>query len=88
MLDTVVAIAALMLSGVILWWRTRRTFQFRLWPKRMSRPSILMHHRDLGVVVAPLLLISIVTGTMTPFWSYTCVWPNFFPSSPSIGVKS
>lgn len=54
-------------SGVILWWRTRRTFQFRLWPKRMSRPSILMHHRDLGVVVAPLLLISIVTGTMMIF---------------------
>lgn len=54
-------------SGVILWWRTRRTFQLRLWPKRMSRPSILMHHRDLGVVVAPLLLISIITGTMMIF---------------------
>ena len=55
------------ISGVILWWRTRRTFQLRLWPKRMSRPAILMHHRDLGVVVAPLLLISIVTGTMMIF---------------------
>lgn len=55
------------ISGVILWWRTRRTFQFRLWPKRLSRPSIVMHHRDLGVVVAPLLLISIVTGTMMIF---------------------
>src|SRR3546814_5807367 len=55
------------ISGVILWWRTRKTFQFRLWPKRMSRPAIVMHHRDLGVVVAPLLLISIVTGTMMIF---------------------
>ncbi|KTE08243.1 PepSY-associated TM helix domain-containing protein [Sphingopyxis sp. H115] len=55
------------ISGVILWWRTRRTFQLRLWPKRLSRPSILMHHRDLGIVVAPLLLISIVTGTMMIF---------------------
>ena len=55
------------ISGVILWWRTRRTFQLRLWPKRMSRPAILMHHRDLGVMVAPLLLISIVTGTMMIF---------------------
>jgi surface polysaccharide O-acyltransferase-like enzyme len=52
------------ISGVILWWRTRRTFQLRLWPKRMSRPSIVMRHRDLGVIAAPLLLISIVTGTM------------------------
>ncbi|WP_432770910.1 MAG: PepSY domain-containing protein [Sphingopyxis sp.] len=55
------------ISGAILWWRTRRTFQLRLWPKRMSRPSIVMHHRDLGIVVAPLLLISIVTGTMMIF---------------------
>ena len=55
------------ISGVILWWRTRKTFQFRLWPKRMSRPAIVMHHRDLGVIAAPLLLISIVTGTMMIF---------------------
>ncbi|WP_447766204.1 PepSY-associated TM helix domain-containing protein [Sphingopyxis panaciterrae] len=54
-------------SGIILWWRTRRTFQLRLWPKRMSRPAIVMHHRDLGIVVAPLLLLSIVTGTMMIF---------------------
>ncbi|WP_326915262.1 PepSY-associated TM helix domain-containing protein [Sphingopyxis chilensis] len=54
-------------SGAILWWRTRKTFQLRLWPKRMSRPAIVMHHRDLGIVVAPLLLISIVTGTMMIF---------------------
>ena len=55
------------ISGVILWWRTRKTFQFRLWPKRMSRPAIVMHHRDLGVIAAPLLLISVVTGTMMIF---------------------
>ncbi len=55
------------ISGVILWWRTRKTFQFRFWPKRMSRPAILMHHRDLGIVAAPLLLLSVVTGTMMIF---------------------
>jgi uncharacterized iron-regulated membrane protein len=54
-------------SGLILWWRTRRTFRFRLWPARMSRPAIIMHHRDLGVVVAPLLLLAVVTGTMMLF---------------------
>lgn len=52
------------ITGAILWWRTRRTFKLRPWPKRMSRPAILMHHRDLGIVAAPLLLISLVTGTM------------------------
>ncbi|MBN8806506.1 MAG: PepSY domain-containing protein [Sphingopyxis terrae] len=54
-------------SGVILWWRTRRTFRLRLWPKRMSRPAIVTHHRDLGIVMAPLLLLSVVTGTMMIF---------------------
>ncbi len=54
-------------SGVILWWRTRRTFAPRLWPRRMSRPMILMHHRDLGIVLAPLLLLSLYTGTVMIF---------------------
>ncbi|WP_184095593.1 PepSY-associated TM helix domain-containing protein [Sphingopyxis panaciterrulae] len=54
-------------TGAILWWRTRKSFRLRLWPKRMSRPAIVTHHRDLGVVVAPLLLLSLVTGTMMIF---------------------
>ena len=65
--ETVAGVAGLVglgfvLTGLILWWRTRRTFSFRLWPKRMSRPSIVRHHRDLGVVAAPLLLLSMLTG--------------------------
>lgn len=55
------------ISGAILWWRTRSTFKLRLWPKRMSRPAIIMQHRDLGIIMAPLLLLSVVTGTMMLF---------------------
>lgn len=55
------------ITGAILWWRTRKTFKFRLWPKRMSRPAIVMQHRDLGIVAAPLLLISALTGSMLLF---------------------
>ncbi|WP_164255793.1 PepSY-associated TM helix domain-containing protein, partial [Stenotrophomonas maltophilia] len=67
--ETVIGIAGLaailfVITGTILWWRTRRTFKFRLWPKRLSRPMIVMQHRDLGIVMAPLLLLSAVTGTM------------------------
>lgn len=51
-------------TGSILWWRTRRTFRFRLLPKGLSGPSIVRHHRDLGVVVAPLLFLSMLTGSM------------------------
>lgn len=67
--DTFIGIVALIglffvISGVILWWKLRRTFQFKLWPARMSRPAIIRHHRDLGVVVAPLLFLSCLTGAM------------------------
>ncbi len=70
--ETVTGIAGLaallfVITGAILWWRTRRTFKFRLLPKRLSRPAILMHHRDLGIIVAPLLLLSALTGTMMIF---------------------
>ena len=60
-------------TGVILWWHTRATFKLRLWPKRMTRPAIVMQHRDLGVVVAPLLLLSVVTGTMMIFRPFAAI---------------
>ncbi|MDT8758910.1 PepSY domain-containing protein [Sphingomonas psychrotolerans] len=70
--ETVIGVAGLaailfVVSGAILWWRTRKTFKFRLWPRRLSRPAIVMQHRDLGIMVAPLLLLSAVTGTMMIF---------------------
>lgn len=70
--ETVIGIAGLcglffVASGTLLWWRTRRTFEFRLWPARMSRPPVVRHHRDLGILVAPLLALSMVTGTVLVF---------------------
>lgn len=59
------------LTGILLWWRTRRTFRFRLLPKRLSRPAIVTWHRDLGIVAAPLLLLSMVSGAMMVFPSVT-----------------
>ena len=58
---------AFVVTGTILWRRTRRTFRFRLWPARMSGPAIRMHHRDLGIVMAPLLLLVALTGAMLIF---------------------
>jgi uncharacterized iron-regulated membrane protein len=54
-------------TGTILWWRTRRAYEFRLWPRKFERFAILRHHRDLGVVMAPLLALSLVTGTIMIF---------------------
>ena len=55
------------LSGAIIWWRTRRTFAFRLWPRRFSRSAIIRQHRDLGIVVAPLLTLLFLTGAAMIF---------------------
>jgi uncharacterized iron-regulated membrane protein len=70
--ETIVGISGLcvllfVVTGTILWWRTRRTFKPRLLPRRLSRAAILMHHRDLGIIVAPLILLSALTGAMMIF---------------------
>ncbi len=52
------------ITGVILWWRTRRSFEWRLWPRAWNRFGILRHHRDLGVLAAPLLIVTFATGAM------------------------
>ncbi len=51
------------ITGAILWWRSRRAFKWQLWPKRFQPGPIVSHHRDIGILVAPLLLVSFVTGT-------------------------
>ena len=55
------------ITGVILWWRLRKTFRLRLWPARYTASAIVRHHRDMGVVASPLLLIAAATGTMMVF---------------------
>jgi uncharacterized iron-regulated membrane protein len=56
-------------TGLWLWWPTRRMFHFRLWPRMAKRAAIVHHHRDLGALVAPLLILSLTTGaTMNLKW--------------------
>jgi uncharacterized iron-regulated membrane protein len=67
--ETVSGIAGLVglgfiITGLILWWSTRKTFRLRLWPARMTRPAIIRQHRDMGVVLAPLLVLTMLTGVM------------------------
>jgi uncharacterized iron-regulated membrane protein len=50
------------ITGAILWWRSRRAFEFRLLPRNAQPGPIVRHHRDLGIVVAPILLVSLITG--------------------------
>lgn len=54
-------------TGLILWWRTRREFQLRALPASLSRLQIVRHHRDLGVIMTPLLITLFLTGSMLAF---------------------
>lgn len=67
--ETIAGIAGLfgiafVITGTILWWKTRRKFRLRLWPATMKRKDVVRHHRNLGAVMAPLLFITMLTGTM------------------------
>ena len=54
-------------TGIVLWWRGRRTFAPRLLPQRLAPGPIVKHHRDLGIIVSPLLLLSLTTGVLMLF---------------------
>ncbi|KLE31187.1 peptidase [Aurantiacibacter gangjinensis] len=62
---------AFTISGLILWWRTRKTFRLRLFPARWTASAVVRHHRDLGAVASPLLLLVAVTGSAMVFPAVT-----------------
>lgn len=75
------------ITGLILWWPTRRMFHVRLWPRMMKRAAIVHHHRDLGVLIAPLLILSLTTGaTMNLKWFSQALRAPFSP--PAVMEKA
>jgi len=79
--ETVAGIAGIfgllfVITGSILWWRSRRAFRWRVWPKKLQPGPIVAHHRDIGILVAPLLLVSFLTGI-----------GMLFPSAASIALS-
>lgn len=60
----------LVISGVVLWWPTRRRFAIdNLVPRDLSARGLLLHHRDLGVVLTPILLLLLISGAMLVFYT-------------------
>jgi uncharacterized iron-regulated membrane protein len=67
-------------TGLWLWWPTRRMFHVRLWPRMAKRAAIVHHHRDLGALVAPLLILSMTTGAaMSLKWFSSTLRAPFSP---------
>jgi uncharacterized iron-regulated membrane protein len=54
-------------TGLLLWWRGRASFRPTLLPKRFAPGPIVKHHRDLGILVSPVLVLSLLTGVMMLF---------------------
>ncbi|MDH7942945.1 PepSY-associated TM helix domain-containing protein [Pseudohongiella sp. SYSU M77423] len=58
------------ITGMILWWPTRRAFRWQqLWPTDTSRASLLAWHRDAGMLLSPLLLLFILSGSAMVFYT-------------------
>ncbi|MGK7295022.1 MAG: PepSY-associated TM helix domain-containing protein [Candidatus Wenzhouxiangella sp. M2_3B_020] len=71
------ALLFLLISGVIVWWPLKSLFRWRsLKPKDTSRGRMLMFHRNLGVVAAPLAFVLIAAGTGVAFFQPTRVLLN------------
>ena len=52
-------------TGLILWWRSRRAFRLRLLPKSWAPGPIVSHHRDIGLLASPFLL-AVVLNLVLP----------------------
>lgn len=57
-----VAALAMVVSGLILWWPARRSFAACVYPQRPGRAGWLAAHRDLAVMAAPMIALSLLTG--------------------------
>ena len=71
------------ITGSILWWRSRRAFEWRLWPRKLQPGPIVRHHRDFGILIAPLLLVSFLTGLGMLFPSAARVVLSPFGAMPA-----
>ena len=70
--ETITGIAGIagllfLITGAILWWRSRHSFRPRLLPRQMKPGPIVSHHRDLGAIALPLLFVSMMTGVLMLF---------------------
>lgn len=61
----------LALTGLVVWWPSRRAFRWRAWPGGWKRGEVLAAHRDLGVLAALPLAIFCLTGSGMIFYQTT-----------------
>nr|WP_239056943.1 PepSY-associated TM helix domain-containing protein [Wenzhouxiangella limi] len=75
----------LLVSGLVIWWPALKRFRWRsLWPRDLSRPRLLMFHRNLGALSFPVLLLLVACGTGVAYFQPTrSLLNNLFGDSVS-----
>ncbi len=61
------AMSILVIAGLIAFWPLRRGIRQGFWPKDMSRTRLLVSHRNLGLIEALPLLMTLITGAVLAF---------------------
>lgn len=61
------AMIFLLFAGLVSFWPLRRGFRQGLWPRNLARPQLLRSHRNLGLILALPMLMTLVTGAMLAF---------------------
>ncbi|MGA8205175.1 MAG: PepSY-associated TM helix domain-containing protein [Woeseiaceae bacterium] len=63
---------AMAVSGLVLWWPTRRAFRAAsLWPASLRRVHLLKLHRDLGAIASPMIVLFTLTAGGIVFYPTT-----------------
>lgn len=76
----------LALTGLYLWWPTRKRFALRnLLPLGTKRNQLVAWHRDLGLVFTPILLVVLLTGAGLVFYTTaTSLLNGLFGDAPPV----
>jgi len=61
------ALLCLIPTGLIIWWPTRKNFRLSLWVRGLRRHQLLQTHRNLGIIAAVPIMVSLVTGVILTF---------------------
>lgn len=61
------AMSILVIAGMISFWPMRRSFVQGLWPQGKSRAKLLLSHRNIGIIEALPLLMTLITGVVLAF---------------------